>query len=175
VDPHKYGVDDTSWTLQTRVVSFVFNVRGLDFRPSEQKKSNPDVLDFGFCEALLPALSPNLATAKHIFNRKNKLLGREHPKRVGVHPFWCRFLYQADHCIFDSLSVMVSVKIFHSASWLSASNHSSKTIRDQNPEIPSYFSYARRTKALIYCVTWALIPQGGDLALEICSCPTLDM
>jgi hypothetical protein len=92
VDPHKYGVDDTSWTLQTRVMSFVFNVRGLDFRPSEQKKSNPDVLDFGFCEALLPALSPNLATAKHIFNRKNKLLGREHPKRVGVHPFWCRFL-----------------------------------------------------------------------------------
>ena len=83
VDPRKYGVDDTSWTSKTRVLSFVFNVKGLDGRNSVQRKLFPDVLDFGICEAFFVGLTPNVATARHIINRKNKLLGRKQPKRVG--------------------------------------------------------------------------------------------
>lgn len=82
VDPRKYGVEDISWTQQTRVMSFVFNAKGLEFRNSEQRKLSPDVLDYGFCDALLPGLTPNYSTAKHILNPRNKLLGRKQPKRV---------------------------------------------------------------------------------------------
>jgi hypothetical protein len=83
VDPRKYGIDDTSWTQQTRVLSFVFNAKGLEFRNSEQRKRNPEVLDYGFCEGLLPGLAPNFSTAKHFMNMRNKLLGRRQPKKVG--------------------------------------------------------------------------------------------
>lgn len=87
VNPLKYGVDDTSWTSKTRLWSFVFNVKEFESRNSVQRKLFPDVLDFGLCEAFFQSMTPNVATAKHIINRKNKLLGRRQPKRVSGSSF----------------------------------------------------------------------------------------
>jgi hypothetical protein len=82
VDLHRYGVEDTSWVKKIRVMSFVFNVKGLDYRHSEQKRLNPEVLDIGFCETRLPAVTPDYSTAKHFLNGRNKMLGRNQPKMV---------------------------------------------------------------------------------------------
>ncbi len=81
-DLRRYGVEDTSWVKKIRVVSFVFNVKGLDYRHSEEKRLHPEVLDIGFCETRLPAVAPDHSTAKHFLNGRNKLLGRNQPKMV---------------------------------------------------------------------------------------------
>jgi len=57
-------------------------VKSIDYRTSEEKRLRPDVLDIGFCEARLPAVAPEYATAKHILNGQNKLLGKKQHKKV---------------------------------------------------------------------------------------------
>jgi hypothetical protein len=81
-DLRRFGVEDISWVKKIRVVSFVFNVKGLDYRHSEQKRLYPEVLDVGFCETRLPAVAPDYSTAKHFLNGRNKMLGRNQPKMV---------------------------------------------------------------------------------------------
>ena len=81
VNTQKYSIDDVSWSKNLRVLSFVFNTKGIDDRYSAEKIRNPIVLDVGFCDATIPSLLPG-SNPSHLVDAGNALLGGKGKKAV---------------------------------------------------------------------------------------------
>ena len=94
IDPQKYSISDVSWSKNLRVLSFVFNTKGIDDRFSADKIRNPIVLDVGFCDANVPSLHPHIPT--HILDAGNKLLGGKVKRKVTLLSFF--FSSSSDTC-----------------------------------------------------------------------------
>ncbi|KAF8203864.1 hypothetical protein BJ912DRAFT_941248 [Pholiota molesta] len=84
-NPKVYGCDNTAWTPDICISSLVFNTKGVDDRLTSEKVRNPHVLDIGFCNTVLPSITPEYSTAIHIVHSGNIFLGRKGPKQPFRH------------------------------------------------------------------------------------------
>ncbi|KAG5651371.1 hypothetical protein H0H81_008905 [Sphagnurus paluster] len=74
IDLKTYALGENSWMPSARVLSFVFTPRGMDTRPSNQRRSDPLALDFGLAQATLPDCKLQIGSALHFASTDDKYL-----------------------------------------------------------------------------------------------------
>lgn len=65
-----------------KIVSFVFNTRGGDTRPSGERLLHPILLDVGWSEATIPDVTMKAGSVKHYRIHENRFLNRGSERMV---------------------------------------------------------------------------------------------